>query len=71
MRILQRFMRKNPSTSFESDIDKFCKEGIHGIGIAKREIENEEAQELSRILQDNSSSKGTDDKNDAFLMYLA
>ena len=71
LRILQRFLRKNTSTNFESDIDKFCKEGIHAIGIAKRDIETEEAVELSRILQDNSSQKGTDDKNDAFLLYLA
>ena len=71
MRILQRFLRKNLTTNFESDTDKFCKEGIHAIGIAKREIENEEAIELSRILLDNSSQKGMDDKNDAFLLYLA
>jgi len=71
LRILQRMLRKNTSTNFESDIDKFTKEGIHAIGIAKRDIETEEAVELSRILQDNSSQKGTDDKNDAFLLYLA
>lgn len=65
-------LRKNTSTNFESDIDKFTKEGIHAIGIAKRDIETEEAVELSRILLDNynSSSKGTDDKNDQFLLYL-
>lgn len=40
----------NPTTNFESDIDKFCKEGIHAIGLAKREIEADEAVELSRIL---------------------
>jgi len=55
LRILQRMLRKNTSTNFESDIDRFCKEGIHAIGIAKRDIESEEAVELSRILQDNSS----------------
>jgi len=71
LRIMQRFLRKNTALNFENDIDKFCKEGIHAIGIAKREIEAEEAQELSRILQENSSQKGTDDKNDAFLLYLA
>lgn len=43
-------LRKNPITNFENDSDKFCKEGIHAIGIAKREIEAEEAMELSRIL---------------------
>ena len=64
-------LRKNTSTNFESDIDKFCKEGIHAIGIAKRDIESEEAFDLSRILLENSSQKGTDDKNDAFLLYLA
>ena len=48
-------LRKNTSTNFDSDVDKFCKEGIHAIGIAKRDIETEEAVELSRILQDNSS----------------
>ena len=71
LRILQRMLRKNTSTNFESDIDRFCKEGIHAIGIAKRDIESEEAVELSRILQDNSSQKGTDDKNDTFLLNLA
>ena len=64
-------LRKNTSTNFESDIDKFCKECIHAIGIAKRDIETEEAVELSRILQDNSSQKGTDDRNDAILLQLA
>lgn len=72
LRILQRMLRKNTSTNFESDIDKFTKEGIHAIGIAKRDIETEEAVELSRILLDNynSSSKNSDDKNDQFLLYL-
>jgi len=71
LRIMQRFLKKNVNSNLETDIDRFCKEGIHAIGIARREIEAEEAQELSRILQDNSSQKGTDDKNDAFLLYLA
>ena len=61
-------LRLNTSTNFESDIDKFCKEGIHAIGIAKRDIESEEAVELSRILQDNSSQKSTDDRNDTVLL---
>ena len=61
-------LRKNTSTNFETDIDRFCKEGIHAIGIAKRDIETDEAVELSRILQDNSSSKGMDDRNDALLL---
>ena len=64
-------LRKNTSTNFDSDVDKFCKEGIHAIGIAKRDIETEEAVELSRILQDNSSQKGSDDRNDAILLQLA
>ena len=68
LRILQKMLKKNTSTTFENDIDKFCKEGIHAIGIAKRNIETDDAIELSRILQDNSSSKGMDDKNDAFLL---
>ena len=70
LRVLQSMLRKNTTTNFESDIDKFCKEGIHAIGVAKRDIEFEEAVELSRILQDNSSQKGMDDKNDAFLLCL-
>ena len=49
LRNLQKMLRKNTSTNFESDIDKFCKEGIHAIGIAKREIEMDDAVELSRI----------------------
>ena len=55
LRILQRFLKQNPSTLFESDNDKFCREGIHAIGIAKRDIESDDAVELSRILQDNNS----------------
>lgn len=71
LRILQKMLIKYTSTTFESDIDKFCREGIHAIGIAKREIETDEAVELSRILQDNSSSKGMDDRNDALLLQLS
>ena len=61
-------LKKNTSTSFENDIDKFCKEGIHAIGIAKLTISGDEAVDLSKILQENYSSKGMDDKNDAFLL---
>jgi hypothetical protein len=50
-------LRKDSNNSCERDIDKFSKEGIHAICIAKRNIDAEEAVELIRILQDNSSKK--------------
>ena len=47
-------LRKDSNKSCERDIDKFLKEGIHAICIAKRDIDAEEAVELIEILQDNS-----------------
>jgi hypothetical protein len=61
-------LRKDIYNNLDNDIIKFQKEGIHAIGIAKRDIEAEEAVELSRILQENSSKKGSDDINDTFLL---
>ena len=58
LRIIQQMLRKDENYNCEKDFEKFSKEGIHAIGIAKREIDAEEAVELHRILQDNSSKKG-------------
>ena len=54
LRIIQRMLRNN-TNSFESDIDRFSKNGIHAIAIAKIDIESEQTIELTRILQENSS----------------
>jgi hypothetical protein len=48
-------MLRNNTNSFESDIDRFSKDGIHAIAIAKIDIESEQTIELTRILQENSS----------------
>ena len=43
-------LRNSSNNSFENDIDKFSKDGIHAIAIAKIDIETEQAIELNRIL---------------------
>jgi len=50
LRIIQHLLRRDASKNFESDIDRFSKEGIHAIGIAKRDMEIDEAVELGRVL---------------------
>jgi len=54
------------------DIEQFQKEGIHSWGVAKRHMDEEDAAEFNRLLNENQlTSKGKKSKNDKLVLCLA
>ena len=74
LKAMLSIIKKDPYQNYQNDIDRFSKKGIHAVGIAKKEIDGEEAAEFLNQIQSNLSStyhKQGMSSNDNLLIHFA
>lgn len=71
LRILRRFLKTGSNSYVLNDIDKFCREGVHPVGIARKDLDLAEATELGRIIQDNSAQENREQESDEAVLRHA
>ena len=72
LKIIQDYLAPSLINQCEKDIEQFQKEGIHSWGVAKKHLDEEDANEFNRLLNENQlTSKNKKSKNDKLVLSLA